>query len=115
MTSRAKPTKRALSGDPELTRQLVDARQSGAPVSAVFRLKPKGRATTQATAKARAALPPVPEPKETEAAVKELLERVTKKLGRPPDRFNVFRNLGSFVVSGSPSLISELMAQPEIA
>jgi hypothetical protein len=103
MATRAKATGR-LPGkaDPSLVRELEDAAAAGKPATVVFRLA--SRSATQL----------VPPPRLTETTVKRVLDRVGKKIGRPPERHNVFPNLGSFVVEASPPFLRELLAQPEI-
>jgi hypothetical protein len=101
MAPRAKSPAPAPRRDPELARQLGASRASGAPVSAVFRLKCDDGA-------------PVPEPKATAAAARRVVARVKRRVGQAPERVNVFGNLGAFAVCGSPSFIAELLDQPEI-
>jgi hypothetical protein len=85
--------------DPELLSQLQEVR----PVQAVMRLRPTipGRS--------------VPPPAETEATVRQLLERVQQEVGVAPRAFNIFRNLGYFVVDADSLFIRRLLAQDEIA
>jgi hypothetical protein len=90
--------------DPELIRQLEEtAANEQHTVEAVIRLKPDDASQI------------VPTPERTEALTKELLERVKKQVGKPALRYNVFKNLGSFVVSAPSSFIRELISQPEVA
>ena len=44
-----------------------------------------------------------------------MLDRSATASGSAADRFNVFENLGAFVVSGSPALIRAVLGQPEVA
>jgi hypothetical protein len=89
--------------DVELVRQLEQAAASKTPVEAVVRLKPDDASQI------------VPDAERTEAITKQLLERVGKHSGKKATRYNVFRNLGSFVVSADAGFIRELMSQPEVA
>jgi hypothetical protein len=91
-----------LEADRELLRQIDERAPDHEAVSAVFRLRTRR--------KSELALPP----KETEAAAKQVLKRVARSVGAPPDRYNVFHNLGAFAVSAKPSFLRELIAQPEI-
>jgi hypothetical protein len=92
-----------LKVDPELRRQLDAARDDADLVQAVLALRPPSGA--------RAA----PSPEETEATVARLLERVRRETGLDPRDYNVFRNLGAFVIAGSARLVRALMAQEEVA
>jgi hypothetical protein len=85
--------------DPELTRQLKTADDTN--VEAVIQLKPGNSQV-------------VPTPEQTEQTTKQILERTKERCGHSPDRYNVFRNLGSFVVSAKPAFIQELISQPEV-
>ncbi|MDR7419259.1 MAG: hypothetical protein QN178_10160 [Armatimonadota bacterium] len=88
--------------DPELLRQLDQHAADARPVEAVFTLR---GGKTARSAKAD----------ETEAAVRRLLRRVEAEVGVPPVNYNVFRNLGTFVVVASPEFVRALAAQGEIA
>ena len=77
--------------DPELMKQLNQAAASEQPVEVVVRLRPDSASEV------------APTPKRTEALAKELLTRVKKRIGRDASRYNVFKNLGSFVVSAHPN------------
>jgi hypothetical protein len=89
--------------DPELLRQLAEVATPSDPVAAVFVLRPTDPSE------------PVPGPAETEEVVQRLLERVTQEVGVPPQRVNIFRNLGSFVVSATTPFVRKLLEQREIA
>ena len=90
--------------DPELTRQLeMTAASQDKKVEAVIRLKPEDASQV------------VPAPERTESLTNQLMERVHEQIGESATRYNVFRNLGSFVVSAPPSFIRELISQPEVA
>ncbi len=87
--------------DPELTQQLDRAAAADTTVEAVFVLRPpRGR--------------PAPNPAQTDALARELVDRVRDSTGRSPHDVHVFRNLGRFVVAADPSFIRELLAQPEV-
>lgn len=90
--------------DPELAKQLeTTAASQDQKVEAVIRLKPDDASQV------------VPAPERTETLTNQLLERVHGQVGEPAARYNVFRNLGSFVVSAPASFIRELISQPEVA
>lgn len=55
-----------------------------------------------------------PAPERTEAIVRSVLARVTMKLGLEPADFNVFPNLGSFLIAASRAYLRELLDQPEV-
>jgi hypothetical protein len=87
--------------DPELIRLLDQSSTADDPVEAVIRLRAESPETV------------VPSPQRTEALADRVIARVQKR-ARSQAKYNVFRNLGSFVVSGTPGLIRELIAQPEV-
>jgi hypothetical protein len=89
--------------DPELVRQMRAAAGDDASVEAVFMLAPEDPSQV------------VPSPERTEELSRHLLERVKVRIGKAAADFNVFRNMGSFVVSAHPDFLRELIAQPEIA
>jgi hypothetical protein len=90
--------------DPELVKQLdATAASQDTKVEAVIRLKPDDASQI------------VPAPEKTETLASDLMERVKGQVGKSATRYNVFRNLGSFVVSAHPSFIRELISQPEVA
>ena len=89
--------------DPELSRQLNGVAASDQPVEAVVRLHPDDPSEI------------VPSPERTEELAKTVLRRVGKRLGNLKTRYNVFKNLGSFVVSAPPEVLRELISQPEVA
>ena len=86
--------------DKELMNQLAAAHDG--TVEAVVKLKPAG---TQI----------VPAPERMEKLTKRVLDRTSKNSGHKPERYNVFRNLGSFVVAANPGFIRELISQPEVS
>jgi hypothetical protein len=89
--------------DAELLKQLKTASDSEKLVEAVVRLRPDDPSQI------------VPAAERTEEVANQLLKRVEKQSGKAASRYNVFRNLGSFVVSANPTFIRELMSQPEVA
>jgi hypothetical protein len=89
--------------DPELVRQLNEATADGGAVEAVVKLHPDDPTEI------------VPSPERTEALTRQVLHRVKKRVGSSETRYNVFRNLGSFVVSAPREFVRELIAQPEVA
>ena len=90
--------------DPELVKQLeTTAASQDNEVEAVIRLKPDDASQV------------VPTAERTEALTNQLIDRVKGQVGKSAVRFNVFRNLGSFVVAAPQSFIRELITQPEVA
>ena len=89
--------------DAQLVQQLEAASDGNHPVEAVFVLRPDDPAQV------------VPSPEKTEEMVHKILARVKKQTGSDEKRINIFRNLGSFVISAQPAFLHELIAQPEIA
>lgn len=89
--------------DSELVQQLKAASDDNKPVEAVFILRPDDPSQI------------VPSPERTEELTHEILARVKNQTGSQENRFNIFRNLGSFVISAQPDFLHELIAQPEIA
>src|SRR5881628_3865458 len=89
--------------DPELIRQLNGTEASKEDIAAVVRLQPDDPSQI------------VPSPERTEELTQKILERVKKKVGSSESRYNVFKNLGSFVVSAEPEFLRELISQPEVA
>ncbi len=94
--------------DPELRRQLDDgaAAASPTPVEAVMRLRPPVRRSAGAR----------PEPEATREIAEKLLARVADEVGvRASDyEFNVFPNLGYFVLSAPPVFVERVLRQPEV-
>jgi hypothetical protein len=84
---------------PDLEQQLEWAQQHGTTVEAVFRLRDSmistGAAVTQTT--------------------KSVLSRATETTRLRPADWNVFENLGYFVLVALPSYIRAVARQPEIA
>jgi hypothetical protein len=92
--------------DPELRRQLDGAAAAEAqPVEAVLRLRPKTRSAL------------VPPPQATRDLAELLVTRVAEELGVTAEDydFNVFPNLGYFVLSASPGFVERVLDQPEVA
>jgi hypothetical protein len=92
--------------DPELRRQLsgsVAAEET--LVEAILRLRPTTRSSQ------------VPPPEATRDLVERVVARVAGELGVPVDAydFNVFPNLGYFVLSASPGFVERVVDQPEVA
>jgi hypothetical protein len=87
--------------DPELTRQLEGAALSTEPLEAVFQLRPSSLKGTS--------------PEGVEVLAHEILGRASTSAGVSANDINVFRNLGSFVVSARAPLIQALLSAPEIA
>ena len=97
------PEKALTKTDAELVKQLDQASDSEDLIEAVVRLRPDDPSQI------------VPAAERTEELTNHLLERVKKESGQAASRYNVFRNLGSFVVSARPAFIRQLMSQPEVA
>lgn len=89
--------------DIELEKQLQSAATDEKLVEAVVRLKADDPSQI------------VPPADRMEDLTNQLLERVKKQSGQQASRYNVFRNLGSFVVSAHPNFIQQLKEQPEVA
>ena len=93
--------------DPELRRQLDNgaAAASPTPVEAVMRLRPPVRRSAGA-----------PKPEATREITEKLLARVADEVGvRASDyEFNVFPNLGYFVLSAPPVFVERVLRQPEV-
>jgi len=88
--------------DSELLRQLDAAAVSHAVVEAVCRLRATGSSKEILSAE------------RTEVLTRKLLARVEGLVGTGARDFNVFRHLGSFVVSAEARFVLELLKQPEI-
>jgi len=58
---------------------------------------------------------PALSPERTEEVTRQLLTRIAGKIGVSATDVNVFKHLGSFVVSAPKAFIRELVDQPEIA
>ena len=89
------------STDPELLRQLDDARASGGTVEAVLRLE------------RRPGERPVPGAIRDQAD--RAIRRATEASGEAPADVHVMANMAMAYVSGSEKFLRELMAQPEVA
>ena len=89
--------------DPELLRQLEQAKSGGTEVQAVFALRPPDSSQKFLT------------PDQTQVMVENLLRRLQQETGETPRDYNIFKNLGSFVVAASPTFIRKLLEQDEIA
>ena len=89
--------------DPELLRQITAARQSKKSLVGIFRLRPENATKL------------VNSPERTNEIVRDVFERVAKKVGTKPQRFNVLGQVGVVVVSAEPQFMSELLKQPEIS
>jgi hypothetical protein len=92
--------------DPELRRQLSgSAAAEETLVEAILRLRPPTRSAQ------------VPPPETTRDLAERVVLRVAGELGVPADAydFNVFPNLGYFVLSASPGFVERVLDQPEVA
>ena len=98
MAARKTPTK----VDPELERQIIAAAAETKTVEAVLMLR---KTPAQIAA----------DPGGTTEQVEKVLKRVEEKTGTGAKQFNVFQNLGMFVVEAEPTFLRELVTQPEVA
>lgn len=89
--------------DAELTQQLDSSAGGDGLVEAVMRLRSDDPKEI------------VPSPEQTEALTQKILTRVKEQSGKSEARYNVFKNLGSFVVAAEPEFLRSLISQPEIA
>lgn len=87
--------------DGELSRML-ESSDADRPVEAVFRLRPESGQV-------------LIDPGVTEQVSREVIQRAEKASGEKTRDCNVFKNLGSFMVSAPASLIRAILDQPEIA
>ena len=87
--------------DPELLRQINSVETNDDSIQAVFSL----------------ALPmkKLLDPKQVEEATNKVLERAEKEVGSKPKDVNIFKNLGSFVVSADASFIRQVINDPDVA
>jgi hypothetical protein len=88
--------------DPELAKQLNEA-AADEPVGAVIRLSPTSPGS------------PAPSPEETDRIAHDLLSRAQKRAKLHAPDYNVFKNLGYFVVSAPPAYLRALVDEPEVA
>ncbi len=82
--------------DPELRRQLKDATAESAAVQAVFKL--------------RSAIEARP-PAEVQKEAQELLDRVSAKTGKSPERVNILKNLGMFALEAPADYIDGVLEE----
>jgi len=87
--------------DSELLQQLEAAQENGEPVEAVVSLRAEAGSDYVSADR-------------TEEISHDVLDRVERKTGVSPDKLNVFRNLGTFVVAAEPAFVVELLEQPEV-
>jgi hypothetical protein len=86
--------------DPELMRQLDDAKESGEPVRAVVKMRRRpGKA---------------PVPQDVEEQVNNAVERAARASGEQPKDVHVMGRLSVAYVEGSESFLRELVNQPEV-
>lgn len=91
-----------MSIDPELAQQIREA-AADEPVGAVIRLGPTSTAGL------------TPSPEETDRIAHELLARAQARAKSPAPDYNVFKNLGYFVVSAPPAYLKAIVGEPEVA
>jgi hypothetical protein len=92
--------------DPELRRQLSGAAVAEAkPVEAILRLRPTPRSAI------------APPPQATRQLAELVVSRVAEELGATEGDydFNVFPNLGYFVLVAPPVFVERVVDQPEVA
>ncbi len=89
--------------DPTLRQQLEHAQAGNQEVQAVFALRPPDAARKFIA------------PDQTEEMVERVLQRVQQETGESPRDYNVFKNLGSFVIAAPATFITKLLEQEEIA
>jgi chaperonin cofactor prefoldin len=87
----------------ELRRQLEAAKSDNEEVQAVVSLQPPAAAQRFLT------------PDQTVELTQRLLRQVEQETGQAPTDFNIFENLGSFVVSASPEFIERMLQHDEVA
>jgi hypothetical protein len=87
--------------DPELLRQIDSVATDNEEIQAVFSI----------------ALPmkKLLDPEQVEQTANQILERAEKEAGSKPNDVNIFRNLGSFVVSADASFIKKVIDDPDVA
>jgi hypothetical protein len=86
--------------DPELVRQLDEAKGTDDPVNAVVRLqRQKGAA---------------PDPKQVQEQMQRAIDRTAETTGEQPLDVNVLSRLGVGYISGSEKFVRELVEQPEV-
>ncbi len=90
--------------DPTLSAQLDASAAGGEPVGAVIALRSDAAGNGAAPASGD----------EVACLAEDLLDRVGRETGSQARDYNVFRNLGSFVVVASSTFIRVLLEQPEV-
>lgn len=86
--------------DPELLRQLDEAKKSGEPVQAVVKLqRTRGKPPT---------------PSVVEEQTKRAVDRAARTTGELPDDVHVMGRLATAYVSGSEKFLREFVEQPEV-
>src|SRR5712692_10110712 len=88
--------------DPALARALDSAAASNDVIEVVCSLKPLAPDDVTTS------------PADTERLARELIDRVAAAASEQPQRWNVFRNMGSFVIAAPAGFVRELLKQPEI-
>jgi hypothetical protein len=100
MAATSEVTVGANQTDPELVRQLDEAKGTDDPVTAVVRLqRQKGVA---------------PDPKKMQEQMQRAIDRTAETTGEHPLDVNVLGRLGVGYVSGSEKFVRELVEQPEV-
>ncbi len=91
-----------MSIDPELVEQM-DAAAADEPIGAIIRLGPTSEGDVS------------PSPEETDRIAHALLDRAQKLASSKTPDYNIFTNLGYFVVSATPAYLKALLTSPEVA
>lgn len=86
--------------DPELLRQLDEAKDSGAPVSAVVRIRRRRGTPPDAAA--------------IEAKVQRAVDRTSEATGESPADVHVMGRVAVAYVTGSEAFVRTLVDQPEV-
>ena len=87
--------------DPELLRQIDSAADNNEYIQAVFSL----------------ALPTkkLLDPQQVEETTNQVLHRAEEEVGSKPSDVNIFKNMGSFVISADASFIQKVIDDPDVA
>lgn len=95
------PDSDAVKISPQVIQALDRSESAQEDLAVVYRVKGEAGATA-------------PPPEDMTSLTQNILARAAKAAVCKPLRFNTFRNLGSFVVLGRPSLHREILNQPEV-
>lgn len=87
--------------DPELLRQIDDVNNNNDSIQAVFSLD--------------LPMKKLLDPKQVEETAYQVLDRAEKEVGSKPKDVNIFKNVGTFVVSANASFIRNIIDDPCIS